>query len=107
MIYAPKHIKIQYEALILWSEWFLLALAFSIYMYFIATSVIQVVLRQELMVSIQEEKTRVSELEAEYFERSSKITDDMISEYGLVALSDPQYLSVSSFESDNKLTRND
>lgn len=100
-----KNIHIRYELLISWFEWFLFVLAIVVYIYFIAMSVVQVVLRQELLVSIQEAETRVSELEASYFERSNKISRDMATEYGLVAVSAPQYVTVVT-EGD-KLTRND
>ena len=104
-ITSIKKIHIQVEYIISWLEWFLFVVAIVVYIYFIAMSVVQVVLRQELLVSIQEAETKVSELEATYFEQSNKISKDMATERGLVALTSPQYITVLT-EGD-RLTRND
>lgn len=100
-----KIARVRYEVLVSWTQWFLLFLALAFYIYFIATSVFQVVLRQELMVSIQEAETRVSQLEATYFEKTNAISMDTAAEYGLVAISAPTYVTVNA--KGDKLTRND
>lgn len=102
---STNSIHIRYELLISWFEWVLFVLAIVLYIYFIAMSVVQVVLRQELLVSIQEAETRVSELEADYFERSNKISRDMADEYGLVAVAAPVYITV--VPEGDRLTRNE
>jgi hypothetical protein len=102
---STKNFHIRYEALISLIEWTFCVLAFVLYIYFIAMSVVQVVLREELLVSIQDAETRVSELEAQYFERSNKISREMADEYGLVAISEPTYITVVPVG--DRLTRNE
>jgi hypothetical protein len=104
-ITSTNTIHIRYELLISWFEWALFVLAIVLYIYCIAMTVVQVVLRQELVVSIQEAETRVSELEADYFERSNKISREMADEYGLVAVSAPVYITV--VPEGDRLTRNE
>lgn len=99
-----KSLHLRIEPIISWLEWSLLVIALTCYIYFIAMSVIQVVLRQELLVSLQEAETRVSNLEASYIVVSSKLSPQTADEYGLVALDKPTYVNVSP-ENDH-LTRN-
>jgi hypothetical protein len=93
---TKQSIRVRPEVLVSLAQWSLLFLALAVYIYFIALSVFQVVLRQELMVSIQEAETRVSQLESTYFESANKISQEMATEYGLVAVASPVYLTVSS-----------
>jgi hypothetical protein len=73
-----------------------LVVALFAYVYFIAWSVVHVVLRQEYLVDIQEAETIVSNLEAEYLERSAKISRDLADEYGLVAVAPSAYVEVDN-----------
>jgi len=93
---------LQAARLLLWMECALLAIACAAYMYFIATSVVQVVLRQELLVEIQEAETRVSGYEATYFARLDALRPETAEKYGLVAISPSAYVTVDSGE---RLTR--
>ncbi len=69
------------------------------------TSVVQVVLRQEMQVSLGEVETRISSLEAEYFARSSDISEETAEEFGLVAVSPTAYVEVAPLG--DRLTRKD
>jgi|GEM_PF-3396255 len=103
-LYAKlQHVHV--ERVISWFEWTLFAIALAAYVYFIAMSVVQVVLRQELLVSIQEAETHVSELEAVYFERSGEISRDIAQQYDLVALAPIAYVEVAP--EGERLTRRD
>ena len=84
------------------SVFFLISLV--LYIYFILSAVVQVVLRQELHVAVTEVETYISELEAEYFAQTATISKEMIHEYGLVATTPAAYVEVSP---GNRLTRRD
>lgn len=86
--------QIRFEKLFFWIQWSLLFLALGIYAYFIMISVVQIVLRQELHVSIQETETRVSELESTYFQRLNTISRETADEFGLVEVSPTAYVQV-------------
>jgi hypothetical protein len=86
-------------------QWSLLLVALIAYAYFIMISVVQIVLRQELHVSIQEAETRISELESTYFERANTLSREKAGEFGLVAVTPTAYVNVAS-EGD-RLTRRD
>jgi len=100
-----KNIHVRIEACISWLEWSLLTLALLLYIYFIAMTVIQVVLRQELLVSVQEAETRVSNLEASYIEGSSVLSQDTATSLGLVEVPTASYVTVAR-EGHDRLTRN-
>ncbi len=97
-------LHIRLERLVSWLQWAVMLVALVVYIYFIATTVVQVVLRQELLVSIQNVETNISKLEAVYFESSNKLSKDMASEYGLVAIAPIAYVDVMV---ENRLTRKD
>jgi hypothetical protein len=69
--------------------------ALGAYGYFIVSSVINVTLRQELMVSIQDTEAKVSELETEYLARTGALNEGNVEDLGLVKLSSVQYTSVA------------
>ncbi|HCC05457.1 TPA: hypothetical protein DEP58_04100 [Patescibacteria group bacterium] len=100
-----KNIHVRIESCISWLEWSLLALALLLYIYFIAMTVIQVVLRQELLVAVQEAETRVSNLEASYIEGSSVLSQDTATSLGLVEVPTASYVTVAH-EGHDLLTRN-
>lgn len=100
-----KNFHVRIELLVSWFEWSLLVLALALYIYFIAASVIQVVLRQELLVSIQEAETRVSTLEATYIVGSSRLSRATAEEYGLVTLETASYVTVT--QEHDRLTRSE
>jgi hypothetical protein len=79
-----------------WALGVAFAIAFCAYVYFIAWSVVHVVLRQELLVEMQEAETIVSTLEADYLERSAMLSRDLADEYGLVAVAPSAYVEVDS-----------
>ena len=74
---------------------FLLLGAIFVYMYFISMTVLQVALRQELIVAIQEKELKVSQLEAVYFEKINTLSRDSATEIGLVVIEPLAYVSVS------------
>lgn len=61
-------------------------LALVAYGYFICTSVVNVVLRQELVVAYTALDSHVGELEATYLYRTQEITKELASKYGLVSV---------------------
>lgn len=84
------------ERVVFWFECVLLCAGVVAYGYFIVMSVVHVVLRQELMVSIQDTKTEVSDLEAQYLAKSSTLTLDQANKLGLVELKPVAYVTVPS-----------
>lgn len=101
---ATKKIRIKPENVVLWLEMTIFMVGLVAYIYFILLSTMQVVLRQELVVSIQETETKVSELEATYFAQVNTLTPETASEYGLVAVKPVAYVTVASGD---RLTRKD
>ena len=83
----------------------LVCASLATYTYFIMSSVVQVVLRQELHIAIGQVETQISELEAEYFARTSELSEQTASEYGLVAVSPAAYVEVTPLG--DRLTRSD
>ena len=61
----------------------LLLLAFSLYMYFLSASVLNVVMRQEIDAEIHTTQTKISELESRYIIAKTSITPDVASAHGL------------------------
>lgn len=104
-IKQTKSIHLKFERVLFWVLWVLLVSALFVYIYFIAMTVVQIVLRKELSVSMQEEESRISKLEAEYFQASSKLSRDIAPEYGLVDVAPSAYVAVSSHR--DRITRND
>ncbi len=80
-------------ALVLWVTFFS---ALCVYAYFIVTSVIHVMLRQELMVRIQNTEALVSEMEADYLARTGAISDARMTESGLVEVASVTYIPITS-----------
>lgn len=103
-ITITKKIRVQTERLLLWFQMVLFVAALSAYAYFIMLTVMEVVLRQELILSIQQTETKVSELEAEYFMAASTLTPDMATDYELVTVEPIAYLTVHP--EGGRLTRN-
>lgn len=100
-----KSFHIHIDRVLLTVQVVLFLVALVSYGYFISASVVQIVLRQELMVSIQEAETNVSKLEATYFENVNKLSRDTAEQYGLVAIEPTAYVHVAP--SGDRLTRND
>jgi hypothetical protein len=94
---------IPFDRIVFWCEWVLLGAALAAYTYFIVFSVVHVVLRQELTVSIQTEQTHVSDLEGQYLAQQTAISRATADQMGLVALKPSAYVSVGADSS--RLTR--
>jgi len=86
--------RLNLNRLVLWCECTLLAVVAALYMYFIVMSVVQVVLRQELVVAIKEQETVISELEARYFAQLNDLSPETAVEYDLVAVAPYAYVEV-------------
>lgn len=100
---APSTVRIRFERLFLWLEVVLFLVALFFYVYFILITIVQIVLRQELLVSIQEAETHVSQLEATYFAQANTISPHMAQEYGLVAIEPSLYVHL--IPSGERITR--
>ncbi len=86
----------QVSHVVLWCECAVLAVVFTMYMYFIASSVVQVILRQEIIVKINKQETMVNELEAQYFAHLDELRPEIAGEYGLVAIEPSAYVTVEA-----------
>jgi hypothetical protein len=102
---ATKNLRINPARVVVWLQMTLFTIGLVAYLYFILLSVIQIVLRQELMVSIQEAETTISELESTYFAYADMLTPQTAEQYGLVAVEPSAYVTVTP--TGNRLTRND
>ncbi len=91
---TPSTVRIRFERVLLWLEVAVFFVALFFYVYFILVTIVQIVLRQELLVSIQEAETHVSKLEATYFAQASTISPHMAQEYGLVAIEPSAYVTL-------------
>ncbi len=100
-----KRIHVHAESVVLWVELVLLFVAFVAYGYFIVSSVAHVVIKREMLISKQETESKISKLEAEYFEKTKNISEDIASDYGLVAVAPSAYITIS--DGNEKLSRND
>lgn len=85
----------RFERALLSILFFFLFGAVAVYMYFISMTVIQVALRQELIVAIQEKQLQVSQLEVVYFEKINTLSRDSATNLGLVAIEPTAYVSVT------------
>jgi hypothetical protein len=93
------------EKSIVMLELVLLAVFFGLYGYGIVTSVVNVVLREELEVRVQQTESEVAELESKYLARVSGLTRETATELGLVELARVSYVDVN--EVGTALTRRD
>lgn len=64
---------------------FLLSVIFILYMYFVVSSVVQVVVRQELDRDIAEMHSYISQLETEYIEAQHAVSEDIALQKGYIA----------------------
>lgn len=64
------------------------------YVYFICMSIVNVVLREELVVAIAEANSTIGELETMYLAKKNEYTEVYASQLGLVRLDEPQYVEV-------------
>lgn len=91
-----KNIHIPVTKSLVWLELFLIVACCCLYVYSIVSSVVDVVLREELQVSVREADSRVSELQSTYLARVNTLTEERATEMGLVALSDVAYVDVTT-----------
>ena len=94
---------IRFERVLSAVQWFVLCIALGFYAYFIVSSVINVVLRQELLVASEEHRSYISELETTYLALSVELTSDAAKELGLIEIAPIAYVSVEG--SAERLTR--
>ncbi len=92
------------EKSIVWFELALVLAFFVLYAYSIVTSVVNVVLREELQVAVREADSRVGELEATYLALVHTLTEERATELGLVKLGQVTYVDVTR---SGALTRRD
>ncbi|MBP9759922.1 MAG: hypothetical protein KBD24_00975 [Candidatus Pacebacteria bacterium] len=89
-----EHIHIErLLGILLWTS---LALALAVYIYCIVLSVVNVVLRQELVVSVEHEQAHIGDLETTYLARSAELSSSMAEGMGFVALKPIAYVSVGT-----------
>jgi hypothetical protein len=93
------------EKSIVMFELFVLAACFALYGYGIVTSVVNVVLREETLVRVQQTESRVAELESEYLQKVNGLSRSVAAENGLVELARVSYLDLD--ETGTTLTRRD
>jgi hypothetical protein len=93
---------IPFSGIVLWLAWLTLIGLLFAYMYFISMTVVQVALRQELLLSIRMEEARVTELESQYFAHLDTLRPEALAEYNLVALTPSAYVTI---EAGGRLTR--
>lgn len=62
------------------------------YLYFVCTSVLNVIARKEAMVKIINVQSEISEQEQEFFKLSQNITPEMAPRFGLAPASAPEYV---------------
>ena len=84
------HINTRHAAA--WALWLLLALSFGAYMYSIVHAVINITLRQELTIKVQNKEALVSDLESQYLARANTFTEATLVDAGLVELTEVTYL---------------
>jgi len=65
---------------------------FALYMYFVTTSVVQVVMRQEINQEITKVKSQISALEVEYMALQYSISDEIALHEGYVAVDEKVYI---------------
>jgi len=65
---------------------------FALYIYFVTSSVVQVVIRSELEQRIVETTAKTNKLEAEYMEAQNTISADIASRYGYVPIERKLYI---------------
>lgn len=65
---------------------------FALYMYFVTTSVVQVVVRQEINQEITQVKSQISALEAEYMSLQYGISDEIALHEGYVDVDEKVYI---------------
>lgn len=68
--------------------------AMCLYAYFLARSVVNVVLRQELAQEVREVESRISMLEGDYLAKNQDITEARAEELGFVAVKSVTYVTV-------------
>jgi Ca2+/Na+ antiporter len=98
-------IRIHFESVVLWTECILLVVAFAVYVYFIASSVVHVVIKKEIAHSIHDTETKISKLESDYFKKTKEISSDIAEDYNLVAVAPVAYIDIS--DENGRLSRSD
>jgi hypothetical protein len=94
--------RLPHERIAVWALCTALLAVCGLYMYFVVLSVAQVVLREELALSIRDTRAEVTVLESEYFARLSTLSTAMLPEYDLVAVAPSEYVTVAASD---RLTR--
>lgn len=69
-----------------------LVVLFMLYIYFISASVINVVLREDMLVKVAETHSRISALETAYLEKKNKIDASYAQSLGFVALQEKTFV---------------
>jgi hypothetical protein len=78
---------------LVWSLVALLVVLSGMYAYFLSTSVINVIVREEMQQRIADTNARISELELTYIEAKNTVTLDMAREMGFAKVSTKQYVT--------------
>jgi len=95
---------IRFERLISLIEWVLLCAALVAYVYFLVASIVHVVFREELLVAIDRTEARIAELEEAYFVQVAGVTEEALSDVGLVEVQPTAYVDTTA---DGRLSRAD
>lgn len=97
-----KIAHIRTERAIATALWLALFVALGVYGYFIVLSIVNVMLRQEMVVHIQNAEAKVSVLEADYLARTEQISEKNVAAAGLVKIAKVSYVPLAN---DDRLSR--
>jgi|GEM_PF-1299940 len=75
-LYAEERLMVTFSGM-------LLLVAFALYMYFLSTSVLNVVMRQEIDTEIHTTQTKISSLESRYIIAKTNLTQEVATAHGL------------------------
>ncbi len=70
----------------------LFLIAFSLYIYFLSVSVLNVVIRQEIDTEIRDTHTKLSELESRYISAKTKVTEDAAAARGFTKTTEKTFV---------------
>lgn len=68
----------------------------ALYIYFVSSSVVSVVMRKEIDGKIQDMNTHISKLESEYIEKQHEVSDSIATQQGFVSVTSKTFIDVDS-----------
>jgi hypothetical protein len=81
---------------IVWTLVALLVTLTAMYGYFLSTSIVNVIVREEMQQKIANTNARISELELTYIEAKNAVTMDMAKEMGFTKVTQKHYVTRTS-----------